>query len=544
MLSFLSSPWPLKLTNPARVARLPLRTVSPQNPAPSYLRSDLKKANVRFLLTSRETDLGVQRDRPNRERGRKLPAQNRERRRDPLSNSDAQSTFDTTKVEELRFAGLGVVVLKPEKIRLFQNGRPTALYSGGALLELAPVHGNLHTGSCVAVVDSTGRTLAYGVYNAASMFRVRLLSWSDGQSEDDHQKLDADWTIEKALSERLKEAVELRSVSGLPSQHSTAYRVVNGDGDRLSGLFVDIFGNSVVISSAAAWCVTHRRAIVQAVRNIVIPMDASDWQVIWRVNEDRLKQDGVDLSEITNDYADDTNSSSFESHSNTSTEVIAKENDILFQLDTDALISGQKTGHYADQRESRAYIRALLSTRSQQPTTVLDLFCYTGGFSLYSVVGLPHVQATAVDSSARALDGLKHNAELNDVSAQVNIVQSDVERFANERAKDGTTYDVVIVDPPKFAPTAKTLRRAWGKYQRVNAAAIKLVSSPGLLVTCSCSAAVATRRAEFVRIIASAASSVGRDVTLIKTMGAACDHPVLADMPETEYLTVCVFAVR
>lgn len=544
MLSFLTSPWPL-LTNPTKATRLPWRTLSTKTRPSFRLQNDPKRASIHAVLTPRETGLENKRQRSDREGGRRLPGQNQRKKRDSRRNAeDVQPTFDIKKVEQLRFAGLGVVVLKPEKNRLFQNGRPTALYSGGVSLELAPVHGNLHTGSCVAVVDGTGRTVAHGVYNATSMFRVRLLSWSDENAKVDQHELSANWTIDEALSERLKEAVALRRISGLPSDHSTAYRVVNGDGDRLPGLFVDVFGKSVVISCAAAWCVVHRRSILQAVRDIVVPPDTLDWQVIWRVNEDRLKQDGVDLDEVSHELPDDAQLSSDETHPNANTVVMAKENNILFQLDTEALVSGQKTGHYADQRESRAYVRALLSARSHEPTTVLDLFCYTGGFTLYSVAGLPHVHATAVDSSPRALDGLKLNAELNDVSGQITAVQSDVERFANEHVKNGSAYDVVIVDPPKYAPTVKTLQRAWGKYKRVNAAAIRLVSSPGLLVTCSCSAAVASRRAEFVRVVADAAKDAERHVTLIKTMGAACDHPVLADMPETEYLTVCVFAVR
>lgn len=498
------------------------------------------------MLTSREPELERQWQHRDREAGRRSSVRGRNKKTDSSSNADSvRSTFDEQKVEQLRSVGLGVVVVKPEKIHLFYNGQPTALYSGGVALELAPAHGNLHTGSCVAVVDDKGRTVGHGVYNATSMFRVRLLSWTDHQNNvEDHDESSAGWTIDHALATRLKEAVEMRLMSGLPSQHTTAYRVVNGDGDRLSGLFIDVFGKSVVISCAAAWCVIHRRAIIQAVRSIVIPLDDPDWQVVWRVNEDRLKQDGLDVEGVSDQYSTNTFSDKFESDSNANSSVIAKENGILFHLDANALITGQKTGHYADQRESRAYIRALLTARQNKPTTVLDLFCYTGGFALYSVVGLPHIQATAVDSSARALDGVKHNAELNGVSGQVTMVHSDVERFTSECAKNGTVYDVVIVDPPKYAPTAKALQRAWGKYKRVNRAAINALASPGLLVTCSCSAAVAARRAEFVRVIADAAKEAGRDMALVKSMGAACDHPVLADVPETEYLTVCVFAVR
>lgn len=546
MLAFLQTSWSLRfITKPS--IRVRWRTLTGDNRVPFQKRA-LKPARPHALLISPNAEIGKQTSRTGQEkqieaieRGTGDDLQNGQMYDD---DGGLETTLDRGEVERLQKAGLGVIVLKRGKSRLFHKSRPTALYSGGVSTALDPADGKLSTGSVVAVVDGRGHTVAHGVYNGESMFRVRLLSWTDEHTNNMGDVYNAaDWTIDQALSKRIREAVEIRTILGLPSENTNAYRVVNGEGDRLPGLFIDRFGTAVVVSCAAAWCVVHKASILRAVRDIIVPSGLPKWSVIWRVNEVRLKQDGVDPATFLKTHALHNENDSVNTV-DIDTKVIAKENGILFQLDGGALNAGQKTGHYADQRESRAFVRELLTRRKPQPTKLLDLFSYSGGFSLHGVTGLGHVHATAVDSSERALDALRKNAELNSVTSQMTIMQGDVERVVNECVSQGLTYDIVIVDPPKYAPTTKTLARAWGKYKRVNTAAIRAVASPGILVTCSCSAAVSSRRPTFVQTVVDAAKDAGRDATLIRTMGAAPDHPVPGDQPETEYLTVCVFAIR
>lgn len=447
----------------------------------------------------------------------------------------------TGTVDKMLQSGLGVVVLKRGKARFFREGRSPMVYGGAVERCIESPAQRLSATDPVAVVDGAMQHVGYGFYNPYSMFRVRLLRHvtDDSGSCDGISGI---WDIEADIYKRLHDSVRLRLALGLPNDDTNAFRVVNGEGDRLSGLTVDMYSDTLVVSSSAMWCERYRPEIESSLRKVLHSCN----RIIWRMSMDRLRQDGLD--EMTRDPACSVDGWAQSRHepstdqletASAGTDVLMKENGISFILRNDALIEGQKTGHYTDQRDNREYIRNLVRKRAT-PITVLDLFCYTGGFGLHAAICGDHVKVTCVDSSESALSMARANAEINGISHRVHFEKSDISRFV--RSLSGNTkYDLVIADPPKFAPTSKVLAKATRKYRSLNGEALKLVRHGGLFLTCTCSSAMSRDRAHFVDTIRQAASDAGRDVSLVQMFGAAADHPITPEVPESVYLTACLF---
>jgi 23S rRNA G2069 N7-methylase RlmK/C1962 C5-methylase RlmI len=229
----------------------------------------------------------------------------------------------------------------------------------------------------------------------------------------------------------------------------------------------------------------------------------------------------------------------------------------------------QKTGFYCDQRDNRLMLRSLAAGKS-----VLDLYCYSGGFSLNSLQGGAR-SVTSVDSSLRALESLRLNIEQNQIDCDldvggmgpsaepvrrstaggasqqnrkarpvVKLVKGDAERVMQELVAAGEGFDIVVCDPPKLAPRRDALVRALRKYQHINSLAMQLVAPQGgLLLSCTCSAAV-TQSGEFMQMLQNAAQSVGRTLSVLRVSGAAGDHPISTGYPEGRYLTAVLLYVR
>lgn len=444
-------------------------------------------------------------------------------------------------------AGMGVVVLKRGKARLFREGRNPVVYAGAIERCLSPSGRVLRECDPVAVCDGALAVVGYGFFNSRSMFQVRLLRHVDHAEAAEEQSLP--WKFEEDIQQRMRDAVSVREAIGLPCPSTNVYRVVNGEGDRLSGLVVDRVDSTLIVSSSALWCETYSDQIVSSLEKALPSCE----EVVWRPNIERLRQDGLEDQETAKGEDEtsqggeprcDPKPSEGETEEELSSTTAVVEAGVKYAISRFALTRGQKTGHYADQRENRAFIRQLVR-QSGSCRQVLDLFCYTGGFALNAALGNDNAAVTAVDSSARALEMGRKNASLNGVAGRVEFVQADVMRYLRGAAETrGEAYDLVIVDPPKFAPTAKALGRATHKYRSLNAAAMRMVRRGGLLCTCSCSAAMTQNRGLFVETVRKAAGELGREVTLLKTLGAAADHPVAPEMRESEYLTVCIFACR
>ncbi|KAG8069925.1 hypothetical protein GUJ93_ZPchr0006g41933 [Zizania palustris] len=280
---------------------------------------------------------------------------------------------------------------------------------------------------------------------------------------------------------------------------------------RLSGLIVDIFADVAVIASSAAWVEKYRQEIQFLVNKV-----SNVNHIKWRSSADILKEEGLDISEQKEPEPS--------SHSGT---VKVMENDIIYLVS----LEGQKTGFYADQRESRHFISTL--SKGQR---VLDICCYSGGFALNAAKGGAS-NVIGIDSSASALDLANNNIFLNNLDTQrISFVKEDSTAFMKGAISRNEVWDLVILDPPKLAPRKKVLQSASGMYRSLNALAMQVVKTGGLLMTCSCSGAM-TQSGLFLRTIQGAASMAGRKVTVLRQAGAACDHPIDPAYPEGQYLS-------
>ncbi|XP_020575581.1 uncharacterized protein LOC110021439 [Phalaenopsis equestris] len=412
--------------------------------------------------------------------------------------------FSTLQELSANHRGLAKVMLKKGKTQLFKDGSPM-VYSGAVdrIIGRPPPK----TGDVVLVADGSEKPIGWGLYNSASMFCVRLMQLEDEVMRDSSCALD----MEKLLNRRLDDAMNLRRSLGLPSADTNAYRLVNSEGDRLSGLIVDVFGDIAVVASSAAWVEKYRPEIESCVGRI-----SGVTYINWRPSIDILKEEGLDVSNLMN----------FKSCSHVEkVEVI--ENGIFYSVS----LEGQKTGFYADQRENRRLVHSI-----SKGWRVLDVCCYSGGFALNAAAGCAdHV--IGLDSSLAALELAEENVHLNNLDpGRISFLKEDAAEFMKMAASKNEMWDLVILDPPKLAPRKKVLQNASGMYRSLNSLAMQITKRGGLLMTCSCSGAM-TQSGLFLRTLQGAATMAGRKLTVLRHAGAACDHPIDPSYPEGAYLT-------
>ncbi|KAF5477224.1 hypothetical protein F2P56_003888 [Juglans regia] len=409
--------------------------------------------------------------------------------------------------EEIAYSlpkGIATVVLKKGKAQLFKKGSPM-VYSGAVdrILGRPPPR----TGDIVLVADGAEKPIGWGLYNSVSMFCVRLMQLEEELTRDPS----CDFNMMKLLEARICAARELRESLGLPSANTNAFRLVNSEGDRLSGLIVDVFGDIAVIASSAAWVEKYKQEIEAGISRI----DEIN-HIFWRPSVEILKEEGINLSELK------------EMHPSACPErTKVMENGIFYAISLD----GQKTGFYADQRENRQFISTISGGKK-----VLDIFCYSGGFALNAARG-GAVNVTGVDTSLPALELAKENIVLNDMDPRrITFLREDAMEFMKGALSRNESWDLVIVDPPKLAPRRKVLQSALGMYRTLNSLAMRLTRRGGLLMTCSCSGAL-TQSGMFLSTLQGAASMAGRKITVLRQAGAACDHPIDPSYPEGAYLS-------
>lgn len=400
--------------------------------------------------------------------------------------------------------GIAKVILKKGKTQLFRDGSPM-VYSGAVdrIIGRPPPK----TGDIVLVADGSEKPIGWGLYNSVSMFCVRLMQLEEETTRDPLCALNVD----KLLEARIGAAIELRKSVRLPSSETNAYRLVNSEGDRLSGLIVDIFGNFAVVASSAAWVEKYRPEIECYISRI----NGID-HIKWRPSVDILKEEGLDVSDPK-----DSNQTPF------SEKVKVMENGVYYTIS----LEGQKTGFYADQRENRYFISSI--SKGQK---VLDVCCYSGGFALNAAHG-GATNVIGIDTSLPALELAKENICLNDLDPRkITFLREDASEFMKEAASRHESWDIVVLDPPKLAPRRKVLQSASGMYRSLNSLAMQITKRGGLLMTCSCSGAM-TQSGMFLRVLQGAASMAGRRITVLRQAGAACDHPIDPSYPEGAYLT-------
>ncbi|GIW99466.1 MAG: SAM-dependent methyltransferase [Pirellulaceae bacterium] len=379
------------------------------------------------------------------------------------------------------------------------DGKHPWVYAPAIVAPASP----LDAGAVVDLVYPDGSWIARGIYNPSSRIRVRLYAW------DPETMLDGQW-----FASRLARAAELRQRwMTAENTHFDAYRLVNSEGDGLSGVIIDRFGPYAVvhISALAMW--QYREALVE-----------------WLCQEHQLR--GV-LLRFDAQFASQEGVEAFEQWvvgEPPSGPVVFEEHGVRVAV---SLASGQKTGYYLDQRANR-----LRAARWMRGGSVLDVCCYAGGFSMAAAVHGRAEQVVAVDSSRLALEAAQRNAELNEVGCLVTH-RADCFDFLQRCVQDSRCFDTVVLDPPKMAGHRQQVGAAIRAYHRLNSLVIQLLRPGGLLVSCSCSGRVS--REEFVGVVAAAAKGVGRELQVLEIRGADCDHPVHSWCPESEYLK-CVIA--
>ncbi len=352
-------------------------------------------------------------------------------------------------------------------------------------------------GDPVTVHDAAGALIGMGYCNPATTIAIRMLAWAETP------------TIEELVARRLKGALELRR--RFIRDDTNAYRLINGDGDGLSGVVVDRFGDVLVVQILTAGADRMRATIVAALDELLHPHS-----IIERSHGAVRKQEGLD------DHAAVLAGESV-------TETIATENGIKIKIDFE---HGQKTGYFLDQRDNRATAGAIASG-----ARVLDSFSYQGGFSLAALAGGAS-KVVAVDTSARALEIARQNLELNGHSpSAVEFVHGEAGKFMAETAN---RFDLIVLDPPPLARSRGDADRAGRLYVELNAVAMRALAPGGRLMTFSCSTHF--RADDFVRALRFAASNAGRTLRLIAHLGPGPDHPVLLGHAEGEYLTGLLLA--
>jgi len=360
---------------------------------------------------------------------------------------------------------------------------------------------NLKEGEIVRVEDASSQFLAVGHYQIGSI-AIRILSFEDVVVDD------AFW------DERLSEALMLRRALNLLRADNNIFRLVHGEGDRLSGLIVDIYGETAVMQAHSVGMHYARHQIAQSLQRI---LGKSVMQVYYK-------------SETTLPYKANLEELDGPLLGNVSNNNVAVENDLRFHIDW---LRGQKTGFFIDQRENR-----LLLQRYSNKRHVLNMFCYTGGFSVYALRGGAQ-EVVSVDSSAKAIDLTNANVALNYPNCDHHKAYAEDAFKFLDKADDA--YDLIVLDPPAFAKHKEAVRNALKGYTRLNLQAMRKIKRGGILFTFSCSQAIS--KDQFRLAVFTAAAQSGRYVRILHQLHQPADHPVNIYHPEGEYLKGLVLEI-
>jgi len=357
---------------------------------------------------------------------------------------------------------------------------------------VAKVQGNPASGETIGIWSATGEFLALAAYSPQSQIIARVWDWKD-------RAIDAAF-----FRERIGQAVEQRrALMG----ETEALRLVHGESDGLPGVIADRYGDTVVLQLSSAGADRWRDTIADAL------MEECGAARIWERSDADVRQlEGLPPVTAALRGAREP------------ARIVIDEAGLSFGID---LEQGHKTGFYLDQRDNRQQLRALAAGRD-----VLDAFCYSGGFALNAVAGGAK-SVIAVDSSADAIALARANAESNKL-APPEWMEGDVFLMLRKFRDQALSFDLIVLDPPKFAPTAAHAEKASRAYKDINLLAFKLLRPGGLLMTFSCSGGVSPEL--FQKIVAGSALDADADAQIVARLGAASDHPVGLNFPEGDYL--------
>ena len=348
-------------------------------------------------------------------------------------------------------------------------------------------------GDTVEVRDSSGKPIAVAAYSPKSQIRARV--WSFESSEPIGKEF---------FRKKIQQAILLRD--RLPAaRHTNAMRLIHGESDGLPGLVVDRYADVLVAQFLAAGVERWRDEILDLL------VERSGCEAVFeRSDAEVRKLEGLEPRV------------GFARGNRNATRCPIIEHGLNFRVDVE---QGQKTGFFLDQRENRQRVRALAAGRE-----VLDGFCYTGGFAIAALAGGAS-RVCAIESSKDAIQMAKENLSANPLDAgRMEFLAADVFKQLRVFRDQGRTFDLVVLDPPKFAPTAAQAKNAARAYKDINLLAFKLLAPGGLLATFSCSGGVSAEL--FQSIVAGAALDAGADAKIIERFSAAADHPVALEFPE------------
>ena len=388
------------------------------------------------------------------------------------------------------------IFLKPKKEESLQRFHPW-VFSGA----IQYIDGKPSEGELVEVYASDKSFLAIGHYQIGSI-AVRVVTFTQ-------VPVDAQFWYEKVAS-----AYRMRQIIGLINVNNNTYRLIHGEGDALPGLIVDVYDDTAVMQAHSVGMHLIRQTLAEAIVKHIPGV-----QNVYYKSETTLPfkapvepEDGYLIGKETKAY-------------------LALENGLKFQVDW---LRGQKTGFFVDQRENRALLEIYSKDKN-----VLNMFCYTGGFSVYAMRGgakLVH----SVDSSAKAIELTDRNITLNfPGDTRHASFAEDAFKYLNANQQK---YDLVVLDPPAFAKHRDALRNALKGYKRLNAKGIEQIKPGGILFTFSCSQVVT--REQFRLAVFSAAAETGRNVRIMHQLSQPADHPVNIYHPEGEYLKGLVLYVE
>jgi 23S rRNA (cytosine1962-C5)-methyltransferase len=384
-----------------------------------------------------------------------------------------------------------VLRVRPGKAKPLWHGHPWVYADSVASLDEGE-------GDLVRVEAPDGAVLGRGWLSPRSVIRVRMLTRGEDDTPED-----------EVVGARIASAVALRRRLFPDPARTDAYRLVHGEADGLPGLVVDRFGPVLVAQFATRPVLSRRSSLASRLLG-----ESGASSLVARPGG-KEEEEGISEDEVA-----------FAAGEAAPGTVRVREEGLLLEVD---VVRGQKTGHFADQRENRRLVAEVAAGGR-----VLDLYAGTGGFSLQALA-CGAARSLAVDSSAPALEAAARNAAHNGLSDRLDTARGDALEHARALSRAGTTFDVVVADPPRFAATRGGLDRALRAYRTLNAVAMARVAAGGFLATFSCSGHVGPDA--FEEVVRAASRECRRPAVVLRTLTAGPDHPVSLAAPEGRYLT-------
>ncbi|TAH52813.1 MAG: class I SAM-dependent rRNA methyltransferase [Chloroflexota bacterium] len=394
-----------------------------------------------------------------------------------------------------------IVVVAPERVKKLQNQYPW-LYAD----EIAEIRGDAHAGELVEIRDARGDFIARAFFSPTSHIAARIITY------------DASEKINRAFFERRFEQALARRVHAIVN--TNALRLVHGEADQLPGLVVDRFADTLVVQFRNAGVENFRKEILQALKKIFPAQGAYE-----RSDTQARREEGLELR-VGVLYGDVPN------------EISIFEDDVEFFVNP---LAGQKTGFYLDQRDNRRLLRTMvMGSDAAQPSRVLDVFSYTGAFSLHAAKAGAH--ALAVDKDQVALQQLEANARRNNLSERVGARWGDAEKVLAQLVQERRSFSHIVLDPPTLAKHKNEVPPAKQLFTRLTTDALRLLEPNGILFLSTCAYHISVN--DLIEVSRIAAGDVSRRASVITVTYQPADHPWILQIPETLYLKTLVLRVE